>query len=89
MYGTVPVVRKTGGLADTVLPYNPKTKTGNGFVFEKYSATEMLAEIKRAIKMFTSDKETWQRIMRNGMQSDFSWLNSSKKYVDLYKKLTD
>ena len=89
MYGTVPIVRKTGGLADTVLPYNPNTKTGNGFVFEKYSATEMLAEIKRAIKVFTGDKETWQRIMRNGMQSDFSWLNSSKKYVDLYKKLTD
>jgi len=89
MYGTVPIVRKTGGLADTVQSYNPKTRTGNGFVFEKYTTTAMMAEIKKAIKVFTSDKETWVRIMRNGMQSDFSWLNSSKKYVDLYKKLTD
>ena len=89
MYGTVPIVRKTGGLADTVQKFNPKNKTGNGFVFEKYSAKDMVTEIKNAIKIFTSDKETWQTIMRNGMKSDFSWLNSSKKYVDLYKKLTD
>ncbi len=89
MYGTVPIVRKTGGLADTVQAYNQKNKTGNGFVFEKYSAKDMLAEIKNALKIFSTDQETWQTIMRNGMKSNFTWLNSSKKYVDFYKKLTD
>ncbi|MEK6552239.1 MAG: glycosyltransferase, partial [Bacteroidota bacterium] len=89
MYGTVPVVRHTGGLADTVQAYNPKNKTGNGFVFKKYSASKMLTEIKNAVKNFTKDQDKWQNIMHNGMKSDFTWLNSSKKYVDLYKKLTD
>jgi starch synthase len=89
MYGSVPIVRSTGGLADTVQSYNPKNKTGNGFTFEKYSANDLVAEIKKAIKIFSSDKETWQIIMRNGMKSNFTWLSSAKKYLDLYKKLTD
>ncbi len=89
MYGTVPIVRQTGGLADTVKLFNPKTKTGNGFVFKKYNAKEMMAEIKNAVKIFSSNREMWHSIMRNGMKENFSWLNSSKKYVDLYKKLTD
>ncbi len=89
VYGAVPIVRKTGGLADTVQKFNPKNKTGNGFVFEKYSAKEMLGELKQAMKIYSSDYETWQIIMRNGMKLDFSWLNSTKKYVDLYKKLTE
>lgn len=89
MYGTVPVVRHTGGLADTVQAFNTKNKTGNGFVFKKYSTKEMLTEIKNAVKIFSTDQETWQTIMRNGMKSNFTWLNSTKKYVDLYKKLTD
>jgi starch synthase len=88
-YGTVPIVRKTGGLADTVQAFNPKNKTGSGFVFEKYSSKEMLDEIKSAVKIFTTNKELWHTIMLNGMKCNFSWLNSSKKYVDLYKKLTD
>ena len=89
MYGTIPVVRHTGGLADTVQAYNPKNKTGNGFVFKKYSASEMLSEIKNAVKVFTKDHDKWHTIMSNGMKSNFTWMNSSKKYVDLYKKLTD
>ena len=89
VYGTVPIVRKTGGLADTVQEFNPKTNTGNGFVFEKYSAKDFVAEIKAAIKIFTTSPEVWQTIMKNGMQSDFSWMSSTKKYVDYYKKLTD
>ncbi|MBI3124130.1 MAG: glycogen synthase GlgA [Ignavibacteriales bacterium] len=89
VYGTVPIVRKTGGLADTVQKFNPKTKTGNGFVFEKYNVKDFLAEIKTAIKVYTSDPEVWKTIQLNGMKSDFSWLNSTKKYVDLYKKLAD
>ncbi|MCK9279116.1 MAG: glycogen synthase GlgA [Melioribacteraceae bacterium] len=89
MYGTVPIVRKTGGLADTVIPYNSKNEEGNGFVFEKYNAKEMVAEIKNAVKVYSSDQKTWQKIMKNGMKSNFSWLNSAKNYVDLYRKLTD
>jgi len=89
VYGTVPIVRKTGGLADTVQPFNPKTKTGNGFVFEKYNAKDMLTEIKNAIKIYTSSPDTWRIIQQNGMQSDFSWLKSTNKYIELYQKLTD
>lgn len=89
VYGTVPIVHKTGGLADTIQPFNEKNGSGNGFIFEKYSANAMITEIKKAIKIFTSDKDTWHAIMKNGMKSDFSWLNSAKKYVELYKKLTE
>ncbi len=89
VYGTVPVAHKTGGLADTVQPFNIKNKTGNGFVFDKYTTASMIKELKSAIKIFTNDKNTWQTIMNNGMKSNFSWINSAKKYVDLYKKLTD
>ena len=89
MYGTVPIARKTGGLADTVQPYNSKNGTGNGFLFEKYTATDMLSAIKKALKIYSGDKDTWQSIMKNGMKSNFTWLNSTKKYVELYKKLTE
>lgn len=89
MYGTVPIVHKTGGLADTVKPYNSKNGEGNGFTFDKYTASAMIAEIKKALKIYNSDQENWQSIMKNGMKSNFTWLDSAKKYVDLYKKLTD
>jgi starch synthase len=89
MYGTVPIVRETGGLADTVKAFNTKTKNGNGFVFKKYNVKEMMTEIKNAVKIFSTNQEMWQTIMRNGMKENFSWMNSSKRYVDLYKKLTD
>ena len=85
-YGTVPVVRETGGLADTVVKFNEKTGEGNGFVFKKYDANEFLKEIKRAIKVF-NDKKTWTQIMKSGMKSDFSWHSSAKKYIDLYKTI--
>ena len=85
-YGTVPVVRETGGLADTVVKFNEKTGEGNGFVFKKYDANEFLKEIKRAVKVF-NDKKTWTQIMKSGMKSDFSWHSSAKKYIDLYKTI--
>lgn len=85
-YGTVPLVRKTGGLADTVIKFNEKTKEGNGFMFDKYDHKELLKEIKRAVKVY-QDKETWIKIMKTGMKSDFSWDSSAKKYIDLYKKI--
>ncbi|KAF0150977.1 MAG: glycogen synthase [Ignavibacteria bacterium] len=88
VYGTVPIARNTGGLADTVQKFNPKTLKGNGFVFEKYSAKDFVSEIKAAIKLFSEEPEMWKAIQINGMKSDFSWMNSTKKYVDLYKKLS-
>jgi starch synthase len=83
-YGTVPVVRETGGLADTVIRYDEKTGDGNGFMFKKYDAKAFLKEIKRAVKIF-GDKKTWVKIMKAGMKSDFSWNSSAKKYIELYK----
>ncbi|MBK6912221.1 MAG: glycogen synthase GlgA [Ignavibacteriales bacterium] len=88
IYGTVPIVRETGGLADTVVNYNEETGEGNGFVFKKYDTDTFLKEIKRALKIF-EDTKTWQKIMKAGMKSDFSWLSSAKKYIDLYKKVLD
>ncbi len=87
VYGTVPIVHKTGGLADTVENFIDKDGTGNGFVFSKYDVASMIKEIKRAIKVYTTDKKSWQKIMKTGMKSDFSWLNSAKSYVELYKKI--
>ncbi|MHB1687796.1 MAG: glycogen synthase GlgA [Ignavibacteriaceae bacterium] len=86
VYGTVPVVRETGGLADTVERFNEKTEEGNGFVFKQYEASALIKELKRALKMF-EDKKMWLKIMRNGMKSDFSWNASAKKYIDLYRKI--
>ncbi|GBD87667.1 glycogen synthase [bacterium BMS3Abin03] len=85
-YGTVPVVRETGGLADTVVRFNEKTGEGNGFMFKKYDANEFLKEIKRALNVY-KDKKTWTKIMKAGMKSDFSWNSSAKKYIDLYKTI--
>jgi starch synthase len=84
VYGTVPLVRETGGLADTVSRFDEKSGEGNGFVFKKYEAAAFLKELKRALKIF-EDKKNWSKIIKNGMKSDFSWTSSAKKYVDLYK----
>ncbi|MCB0721456.1 MAG: glycogen synthase GlgA [Ignavibacteriae bacterium] len=83
-YGTVPIVRDTGGLSDTVTDY--KKPDGNGFLFEKYDSNELLKAVKTAIEVF-KDKNKWYKIMRNGMALDFSWKVSAKKYMNLYSKL--
>ena len=87
IYGTVPIVRETGGLADTVERFNERTKEGNGFVFKKYDAKEMMKEIKRAVKVYEKEKDTWTKIMKAGMKSNFTWLNSAKNYVNLYRDI--
>ncbi len=84
-YGTVPLVRETGGLADTVVDFNPKTLEGNGFVFKEYNSQALFACIQRAIEVF-KDKKTWRELVKNDMQCDFSWKASAKKYIDLYKQ---
>ena len=82
-YGTVPIVRATGGLDDTVQDYGGHGK-GTGFKFEKFDSMELLKAVHRAIKVFHQPEE-WKRIMRNGMALDFSWENSARRYVSLYK----
>ncbi len=84
-YGTIPVVRNTGGLADTVVHYNPETKTGNGIVFDNYDAWGLMWGINEALKYYYSDQ--WTTIIKNAMNSDFSWDRSAEKYVRLYKDL--
>ena len=85
IYGTIPIVREIGGLADTVDKYNEKSNTGTGFVFKKFDHKEMITEINRAIKIFTKDKDSWQKMMKEGMKMNFTWLNSAKNYVNLYR----
>jgi len=84
VYGTIPIVRETGGLGDTVTAFDEKTGEGNGFVFQKYDSAVLLKEVKKAVKLF-DEKNLWLKIIKNGMKSDFSWKSSAKKYIDLYK----
>ena len=86
-YGTVPVVRETGGLRDTVLSYNEYTKDGNGFSFFNYNAHDMLNVIRRALHYYRGESGVWALLQERGMTADFSWLHSSRIYLDLYKKL--
>jgi starch synthase len=83
-YGTVPIVRETGGLADTIENFNAQSGEGNGFTFKKYDASEMLKAIKRAVKTF-QDKTAWTAIQKAGMQKDYSWNQSAQKYLTLYE----
>ena len=85
-YGTVPVVRETGGLYDTIKPYNKYTGEGNGFTFANYNAHEMKDALGRAVELF-KDEQKWNDIVRKIMNIDFSWNCSAEKYVDLYKNL--
>jgi starch synthase len=85
-YGTVPVVRAVGGLADTVVDYDPAGETGTGFVFTEYEADDMLAAIKRALALFPR-KRAWMKLMKNGMQQDFSWDRSARRYAELFEQL--
>lgn len=85
-YGTIPIVRTTGGLADTVSAFNPVDKTGTGFTFYTYNAHELLAAIDRALDAY-QNKEDWQRLVKNAMGKDHSWKHSAKEYVRMYRSL--
>ena len=82
-YGSVPVVRETGGLKDTVRSFNEISHQGNGFSFVNYNAHEMLFAVQRALR-FYQDKDVWQKIVREAMSCDYSWCASAKQYIDLY-----
>ena len=86
-YASVPIVRTTGGLKDTVIPYNHETKEGDGFTFLTYNASDMLYAIERAVGLYNDYKEDWKNIVINGMKKDFSWNSIAKQYIDLYKNL--
>src|SRR4030042_2674906 len=87
-YGTVPLVRATGGLNDTVEPFDEKTIKGNGFKFVPYDAKALLDKIELAIRIFR-DKKVWKQLMVNGMSADFSWDISAKAYVGLYRSIME
>jgi starch synthase len=84
-YGTVPVVRATGGLDDTIEEWNPALNTGTGFKFEAYEAQELLDAIDRALRVFY-DKKQWSQLMQNGMAQDFSWDKPAREYVAVYEE---
>lgn len=86
-YGTLPVVRETGGLKDTVLPYNEYDETGDGFSFANYNAHEMLGTIKYAIDIYHNHRESWDNMIRRAMRKDFSWKHSAQQYIELYEGL--
>jgi len=85
-YGTIPLVYKTGGLADTIEPFNLTTSTGNGFVFSRYTKTCFFHEIEKALKVFHK-KSNFQQLVDNAFLCNFSWVASAKKYVEVYQKL--
>ncbi len=84
-YATVPVVRATGGLDDTVEPFNPSTGQGAGFKFKEYTSAALVGAVREALRIYARP-ELWRRLMRNGMAKDFSWSASARRYVRLYEE---
>ncbi len=85
-YGTVPVVRATGGLEDTIVKFDPRRGTGNGFKFKDYEPASFLEALREAVECF-QDSKKWKKIVTNAMKADFSWDRSARTYLDLYKSL--
>ena len=86
-YGTVPIVRETGGLRDTVLSYNEFTQEGNGFTFFNYNAHDMLHTIERAVDFYAHHQEIWKELQMRGMKGDYSWNHSAEEYLKLYRSM--
>jgi starch synthase len=84
-YGTVPIVRQTGGLNDTIETYDLSSKRGNGFKFFNYDSRDLLFQITNALNIFNNHKVDWQQLIINGMHSEFSLTDSAKEYIELYK----
>ena len=87
-YGTVPVVRMTGGLLDSVPAYNPEENTGLGFTFGSVDAGDMLGALYRAVGVYYDDKTAWDQLVTRDMEADFSWDRSAQEYVDVYRTIT-
>jgi starch synthase len=86
-YGCVPIVRATGGLADTVSNYTTRNRKGLGFTFSKYSPKMCIRTLKRALKTY-QNKKAWHKLQQRGMEADFSWSSSAQDYIELYQKAT-
>ena len=85
-YGTVPIVRETGGLKDTINPFQVDTGIGNGFVFSEYRAEALLAAAHQALNCY-HNKKAWRKLILNAMRCDYSWQASAKEYITLYEEL--
>ena len=86
-YGTVPIVRETGGLKDTVMPYNEYEQTGTGFSFANYNAHEMLGVLRYAMRVYYTQRKCWNGIAERAMREDFSWKKSAETYARLYEDI--
>jgi starch synthase len=85
-YATVPIVRETGGLYDTIKPFNPETLEGNGITFASYNAHDMLDAIRRALDLFKNEN-THKKLVKNAATMDFSWNASARMYLNMYASL--
>jgi len=85
-YGTIPIVRRTGGLADSVRPFDPETCEGTGFVFEHFTADGLRYALRLALETYL-DRKAWSQLMQNAMGEDFSWERQARRYLELYSKL--
>ena len=88
-YGTVPIVRQTGGLNDTVDDFKVEEEVGNGFSFKQYNSRMLMKTLVRAISVYKNMPDVWSDIVKRGMEQDFSWKNVSDNYINLYKKVID
>jgi len=86
-YGTIPIVRATGGLQDTIVDFAPRSGRGTGFKFSEYNSAALLACIERALRAYRTP-DAWRTLMRNAMQADFSWDRSAEAYINLYRRIT-
>ncbi|MGM0301663.1 starch synthase [Enterococcus sp. AZ048] len=86
-YGTLPIVHEIGGLKDTVQPYNPLTNEGTGFGFNDFESFYLMNAMKQAITLYQEHQDIWKELMEEAMTRDFSWNESSKKYLELYKQM--
>ena len=86
-FGTVPVVRETGGLKDTVTPYNKYTGEGRGFTFSNINAGDMVWVLREAVDLYLNNKKAWRGLQKEDMTADFSWTNSAKQYLDIYQRI--
>ncbi len=87
-YGTLPVVRETGGLRDTVIPYNEFTGEGTGFSFTNYNSSDMMHVLRYAMDVYYNNKPAWNKLMKNAMSVDYSWSVSADKYINMYSEIT-
>lgn len=88
-FGTLPVVRETGGLRDTVLPYNKFDGTGRGFTFSDIDPNDMLWVLREAVDLYHNDKKAWRALQKQAMTTDFSWNASAQQYLEIYRRISD